>query len=150
MHNFINGRTRGILLVIHYIDLPQTVTEISLVCVTEFFCRVLWVINICASPQRQVNSLARDSPAKGLWENPAPFTCQKITWAAFSPAWYQLIINWRGKERAWEKKKTCTYLTTWHIRILYDLKNKVFKDPTENGTDLNRILVSVHFGGTGH
>jgi hypothetical protein len=31
------------------------------------------------SPIRQLNRLARDRPAMGLWENPAPFTSDKIT-----------------------------------------------------------------------
>lgn len=151
MYNFINGRTRGILVVIHYIDpAPNSHRNIIGLCNGIFLSCVMSYKYLCVTSAPGELSGTRLT-SKGTVGKPRPFYLPEDYLSCVFTCMISVDNKiWRGKERAWEKKKTCTYLTTWHIRILYDLKNKVFKDPTENGTDLNRILVSVHFGGTGH
>lgn len=68
--------------------------------------------------------------SKGTVGKPRPFYLLEDYLSCVFTCMISVDNKLKGKERAWEKKKTCTYLTTWHIRILYEL----LKDPTENGT----------------
>lgn len=88
--------------------------------------------------------------SKGTVGKPRPFYLPEDYLSCVFTCMISVDNKLKGQRESVRKKENMHLLNHLTIRILYDLKNKVFKDPTENGTDLNRILVSVHFGGTGH